>query len=149
MFQAVPTSMAGSVGIPETLIFTQGNPNYDYSYSGGMLPGGKAEVIAAKEDVASLSVNLANPFKANLFKPLTLGTVARAEEGIEVKFSAGGMCEWRCLYVPGHPGLPGWLPGKWILSHNTMTDAGLDFVLPGGDGRDPDRHDADLHAGQP
>ena len=66
MSQAVPTSMAWSQGIPETLIFTQGNPNYDYSYSGGMLPGGKAEVIAVKEDVASLSVNLANPLLVKL-----------------------------------------------------------------------------------
>lgn len=131
MSQAVPTGMAWSLGIPETLIFTQDNPNYDYSYSGGMLPGGKGELIAVKEDVASLSVNLTNPLN-----PLTLGTVARAEEGIEVKFSAGGMYEWRCLYSHGqeHSELPGWLPGKWILSHHTMTQAGQTSDFPAGMG---------------
>lgn len=129
--QNVPTSMAGAFGIPETLIFTQGNPNYDRSYSGGMLPGGKGEVIAVKEDVASLSANLANPLN-----PWTLGTVARAEEGIEVKFSVGGMYEFWGLYSRGqeHPELPGWLPGKWILSHHTMTDAGHTSDFPAGTG---------------
>ena len=126
----------GVIQIATTLTFTQGSPDYDYA--GGPVGTGKGKVSVGRGVVR---VTLWPTFVDSL-----PATVAKTPEGIVVEFSATAHgnepSKFQAFYegpFPSrgqeHPELPGWLPGKWILSHHTMTHAGRTSDLPAGTGQ--------------
>ena len=128
--------------VPTNLTFTQGSPTY--VYASGLVPAGQDEVLSFREGVVTLSIG-----SAETPLPLTSATATPTPEGIEVTFSSlGAFMNYKGHYTGGqehrallvhtggqeHSTLPDWLPGKWALTHHTMTYAGQTTDFPEGTG---------------